>query len=248
MPIIGLSARKLRDGRVEGWTGSGVGERDQYLDRVAAAGAHPVLLNPAPFRTDAEAQAFVQRFDAIVLTGGPDVEPHRYGQSPHQAVYGTETDVDDFEFSLVRAARSTGTPVLAICRGLQVLNIAFGGTLHQHIPDLDGVSAHGRPGERSGELHHTVTVAEGSRLASVLSTTKPTCSCHHHQSAADIAPGFRVVATAADGIVEAIEPLDKWAALAVQWHPEDTARDDPRQQALFTWIATEAAEATAINS
>ncbi len=232
-PLIGLTARRLRNGRVAGWTGSGVGERDGYLERIGAAGAFAVLMDPAP-APPGEIAELVARFDAIVLTGGPDIEPHRYNQTPHEAVYGSDDIVDDFEFEIARAAQMSNTPLLAICRGLQVLNVAFGGTMHQHIPDLPGIEPHGIPGEHNGARLHDVDIAVDSRLHTVLSSSVAKCSCHHHQAIDELAPGWRVAARAHDGIIEAIEPMHSdWFVVAVQWHPEDTAATDSVQQALF---------------
>ena len=242
-PIIGLTARRLADDRVRGWTGAGMGERDKYLDRVRAAGGIPILLDPACDPRH-DVVSIIDRIDGLILTGGPDIEPRRYGEVAHPEVYGTDAIVDDFEFSCVHAAYSTRTPLLAICRGLQVVNVAFGGTMHQHIPDLDGVEAHGRPGVRDGEYHHVVTLSADSRVARVMGTTTPTSSCHHHQSADQLGDGLRVVGRAADGIVEALEHHDtSWCSLAVEWHPEDTAIDDPAQQALFDELVRNATAA-----
>ncbi len=232
-PLIGLSARRLSVGRVQGWAGAGIGERDGYFARVRAAGGLAVMLDPNGAE-DGDASELVGRLDAIVLTGGPDVEPGRYGQTPHETVYGTDAVVDDFETTLALAAIDRGVPVLGVCRGLQVLNVALGGSLHQHITELAGVDRHGRPGERDGELHHEVALEPGSRIAGIMGTTRPVCSCHHHQSIDTAASALRVVGRAADGIVEAVEATDAEAfVVAVQWHPEDTAAHDPHQQALF---------------
>ena len=232
-PIIGLTARRLDDDRVRGWTGPGMGERDKYLARVRAAGGIPVLLDPNSDAVE-DVPAIVDRIDGLILTGGPDVEPHRYGAERHEMVYGTDAVVDDFELACVHAAYASRTPLLAICRGLQVFNVAFGGTLHQHIPDLPGVEPHGRPGVRDGEYHHVVTLMPDSRVAVVMGTTTPTSSCNHHPSVDRTGPDVRVVGKAHDGIVEALEHnAADWCALAVEWHPEDTAPDDPAQQRLF---------------
>jgi putative glutamine amidotransferase len=232
-PLVALTARRLADGRVRGWQSRGTGERAGYMERVRAAGGLPVLLDPCELDADA-ADAVVVRFDALVLTGGPDIEPHRYGAPARPEVYGTDAIVDDFELALAGAALRHRTPLLAICRGIQVLNVACGGTLHQHIPALPGVDPHGRPGEAKGELIHTVELTEGSRLARVMRTTRPVCSCHHHQAIDRLGAGLRVTGVAADGIIEAVE-LEHGDAfvLAVQWHPEDTAPIDASQQALF---------------
>lgn len=233
LPLVGLSARRLAVGRVRGWNGSGIGERDGYSDRVRAAGGLPVLLDPNGVH-EIDATVLVERLDAVLLTGGPDVEPERYGQDPHGSVYGTDAIVDDFEIALALAAIEQRLPLLGVCRGLQVLNVALGGSLHQHIVELPGVGHHGRPGEHGGELLHGVTLDGDSRVAAIMGTTTPTCSCHHHQSVDTPAPRLRVVGHAVDGVVEAMESTDPdHFLLAVQWHPEDTAADDPQQQALF---------------
>ncbi|HEY1740021.1 MAG TPA: gamma-glutamyl-gamma-aminobutyrate hydrolase family protein [Acidimicrobiia bacterium] len=236
---MGVTARRLAAGRVTGWHADGVGERSKYLERVRAAGGLPVVLDPA-VGTDAgaagEVDKLVARLDAVLLTGGPDVAPACYHEAPHDTVYGTDDVVDGFEFALAHAALRAEVPMLAICRGIQVLNVACGGSLHQHIPDLPGVAAHGRPGEAGGEWPHTVTLDPDSRLARVMGTDRPICSCHHHQSIDQVGDGLRVVGRADDGIIEAIEPASSERAgfvLAVQWHPEDTATNDCAQQRLF---------------
>ncbi len=195
------------------------------LDPGLATGTEPAVA----------VRALVDRLDAIVLTGGPDVAPARYGASSHSDEYGTDDVVDAFELELVRAALAARRPLLAICRGIQVLNVACGGSLHQHIPELPGVEPHGRPGQPNGEQMRTVTLDPSSRLAAVMGTATPACSCHHHQAVDRVGAGLQVVGRAADGIVEALECTEPSAGfvLAVQWHPEDTAADDPAQQHLF---------------
>ncbi len=239
-PLVGLTARRLAQGRVSGWQSAGSGERAGYMDRVRAAGGLPVLLDPAPGAAG-DAEDLVARLDALVLTGGPDVEPSRYGQAAHDSVYGTDAHVDDFETAITRAALAARLPVLAICRGIQVLNVVCGGTLYQHIPDRPGVEPHGRPGERDGERIQRIDIVGDSRLARVMGTTEPMCSCHHHQAVDQLGDGLRVVGRAADGVVEAIELIDPGVpVLAVQWHPEDTAANDPAQQALFDAVVADA--------
>lgn len=218
MVTVGLTGRRL----------------EKYLDAITRAGGQPRIVLP-----DEDPHAVLDEIGALVLGGGPDVEPARYGQEPHPETYGVEPHVDAFEIELLHAALERELPVLAICRGCQVVNVAFGGTLHQHIPDDPGVPPHGKPGERGERAERTVEVAPGSLVASVLGATTITASCHHHQAVADPGKGLRVVARAADGIVEAIELDDAWL-LAVQWHPEDTAATDPRQQALFDAVTARA--------
>ncbi len=200
-----------------------------YLDAVVRAGARPIVIDPVGDPT-----GLLERVDALVLTGGPDLDPRAYGQLPHPQTYGVDTRVDDFEIPLVHEAIARATPTLAICRGVQVLNVALGGSLHQHLPDDPGVEPHGRPGEPGGAHLHDVSIDPASRLATVMDATSVRASCHHHQGVDKLGDGLHAVARAADGVVEGLE-LDRrsqWL-LAVQWHPEDTAATDPAQQRLF---------------
>lgn len=238
-PFVGLTARRLAAGRVSRWQAAGTGEQQPYLDAIHRAGGHAALLAPVEgFHGDtaaAVARDLLTRVDALVLTGGPDLDPTTYGQVPHDTVYGLDTVVDAFELELARAAHESSIPTLAICRGLQVLNVALGGTLHQHIPEHPGVTPHGTPAVDDGALLHAFDLDPSSRIAAAIGTTSVRGSCHHHQAIDRLAPPLRVVAQAADGIIEACElhaASDRFF-VAVQWHPEDTAADDPVQQRLF---------------
>jgi gamma-glutamyl-gamma-aminobutyrate hydrolase PuuD len=234
--VIAVTGRRL--GRTEKWPYSGAAALPYaYLDAVTRAGGQPVIVNDAP-----DVKELVARVDAIVLTGGPDVDPRLYGQPPHPATYGVDPQADEFECALADVAIARGIPVLAICRGFQVLNVARGGTLHQHIPDDPGVPRHGEPGVAGGARLHDITLDARSLLADVMDATRVTVSCHHHQAIATPGDGLRVVGRAADGIVEAME-LDGSFVLAVQWHPEDTADDDPAQQRLFDALVRRATTA-----
>jgi putative glutamine amidotransferase len=199
-----------------------------YIDAVLRASGQPIVVDDV-----ADPKAFLERVDAVVLTGGPDVDPARYGEERSETVYGVSRRADDFEIALTEAALNRGIPVLAICRGIQVLNVARGGSLYQNIPDDPGVAPHGLPGVVGGALEHTVALEAGSLTANVMGATWVTASCHHHQSLDRLGDGLRVVGRAADGIVEAVELDDDSFMLAVQWHPEDTAARDPAQQNLF---------------
>jgi putative glutamine amidotransferase len=224
--IVALTGRRL--GRTDRWPYSGASALPRpYFDAVERAGGQPVLVDDAR-----DPKALLARVDALVLTGGPDVDPALYGEAPHPAVYGVDRRADDFESTLADVAVARGVPVLAICRGFQVLNVARGGSLHQHVPDEPGVPPHGRPGEAGGARLHEVHLDGDSLLADVMDGTCVTVSCHHHQAVARLGDGLRVVGRAGDGIVEAME-LDGSFVLAVQWHPEDTAGDDRSQQRLF---------------
>jgi gamma-glutamyl-gamma-aminobutyrate hydrolase PuuD len=231
--IVALTGRRL--GRTDKWPYSGAAALPySYVDAVLRAGGQPVIVNDTRDPKD-----LLARIDALVLTGGPDVDPSRYGETAHPSVYGVDSADDDFECALAEAALVRSMPTLAICRGIQVLNVARGGTLHQHIPDDPGVPRHGEPGVAGGARQHEVTLDAGSLVAEVMDSTRVTASCHHHQAIAHLGDGLRVVGRAADGIVEALE-LDGAFLLAVQWHPEDTAADDRAQQRLFDALVNRA--------
>lgn len=167
--------------------------------------------------------------DGLLLTGGDDVAPARYGEDVHAAVVPAEPGRDEFEIALVREARARRLPVLAICRGVQVLNVACGGTLVQHIPsEVPGALAHSleAPPHQPMALAHEIWVDRDTRLAAVLGervSEADTCAVNsrHHQAVKDVAPGFRVSATSPDGVIEAIEDPAARFCLGVQWHPEN---------------------------
>jgi putative glutamine amidotransferase len=222
-PVIGISAYSER-ARWGVWDTGAVLLPQQYCAQVAAAGGVPVLLPPL-----AGIELAVGRLDGLVLSGGADVGPGRYGAAAHEQTRGVRPDRDAAEAALLAAALGRGLPVLGICRGLQVINVARGGTLHQHLPDLVGHAGHGPTPGAYGS--HPVRVTPGSNLAGVLGRTEldgvPT---HHHQAIDRLGDGLTAVAWTPDGVIEAVE-LDVPGcpfALAVQWHPE--AGSDP---ALF---------------
>jgi putative glutamine amidotransferase len=176
----------------------------------------------------------LEGFDGLLLAGGGDIDPNRYGADPHPDQYGVDPDRDATELDLLLAAREAGLPILAICRGIQLVNVATGGTLHQHLPDDTGRMTHGDPmGGLSAS--HGVTVTEGSALAEAVGATRiERCTSHHHQGVERVGGGLRAVGWSDDGLVEALEPAGEgpWM-VAVQWHPEVTAEHDPVQQAIF---------------
>jgi putative glutamine amidotransferase len=178
----------------------------------------------------------LEPFDGLVLIGGGDVDPARYGQAPHSEVYGLDPDRDALEVDLLLEADRCHMPVLGICRGLQVVNVAFGGTLHQHLPDVPGLDRHRAP---SSGLMHEVKVDESSRLHSACGQAALEASSWHHQGIDTLGEGLVPAASSGDGLIEAIERTDGWV-VAVQWHPEETAATDPAQQALFDAFARQA--------
>ncbi|MEV7597083.1 gamma-glutamyl-gamma-aminobutyrate hydrolase family protein [Kitasatospora sp. NPDC089797] len=199
------------------------------VESVWRAGGEPVGLHPhAPGGTcpPSEVAARLGAFDALLLPGGGDIAPHRYGHpDTHASVYDVDDEQDGFDLAAARHAVGTGMPLLAICRGLQAVNTALGGTLHQDM---------GGPEREHRHLVHPVTVAPGSALCGAAGTGELDASCFHHQRVDRLGRGLAVTATAADGTVEALElPSGAGWFLGVQWHPEDTAAQDPAQQRLF---------------
>jgi putative glutamine amidotransferase len=187
-----------------------------YLRAIDAAGGVPVVLPPL-----GDAEAFLDRLDGICLSGGPDLDPDAYGAAERHVELGpTEPSLDAFELALARAADARGLPILGVCRGAQALNVARGGTLHQHVPDLAGVSLEHRqtaPGERPAQA---VEIEAGSLLARTLGRRVARVNSFHHQAVRRLGRGLRVVARAPDGVVEGIEGIDGRFVLGVQWHAE----------------------------
>ncbi len=235
-PLIAVPAYPVKPGRVEGWVTAAVAAPDTYLHALRRAGAQEAVIMPDAL-DEREAAELLTRFDGLLLLGGGDLDPETYGQARAEEVYGVIARRDRFELPLVHAAREHALPTLAICRGHQVLNVALGGTLDQHITSRDGVVGHGLPGVEGGSTMHAVRVHEGSRLATALGATATTVSSHHHQAVEKLGDGLEAVAWAEDGIVELIDG-DAWM-IGVQWHPEDTAATDPVQQRLFDGFVAE---------
>ncbi len=238
-PLVVIPAPHLASGRVLGWAGGGYALPERYVAALRRAGARVVLLPLTSAHPPEEALA---PFSGLLLPGGGDVDPAHYGAAAHPAQYGVHPERDDAELALVGAAMDMGLPVMAICRGMQVLNVALGGTLHQHLPELEGMDLHGHPRADASVLHD-VKVAAGTRLAEACASEVLRCTSHHHQGIDRLGDGLAVVALSGDGLVEAVEPADPDAPwlVAVQWHPEMTAADDPLQQALFDGFVAQVA-------
>lgn len=210
-----------------------------YLEAVEAAGGIPVILAPLPAR---RLESIIDRLDGLCLSGGPDLEPACYGAGAHPELGPTEPEVDLFELGLVRAARRRGMPILAICRGMQVLNVSRGGTLVQHLPDLSG-EIHHRQTERASEPTHTVAVAADSRLARIVEADRIEVNSFHHQAIDRLGAGLDPVGWSDDGVIEAVEAPGDVFTVGVQWHAEClTGR--PEQARLFESLIA-AAEARA---
>lgn len=199
-----------------------------YLRAIEAAGAMALLLPPQSLSPE-EAAELLGQLDGLVVVGGNDIAPSFYGQEAHPATVVASGERDNFELAAVAEAERSGLPLLAICRGLQVLNVARGGTLVQHLPDVVGHEEHSPVPDGYGE--HPVAIEAETKLASLLSWEKGSVPTHHHQGVGVVGEGLRPAAYAADGVIEALEDASLPFLVAVQWHPE--AGDDP---ALFVGL------------
>jgi len=192
-----------------------------YVESIRRAGGEPVEVVAG---TETPEQ-ILARVDGLMLTGGGDVDPQLYGEEPNATFQPAENGRDAFEIALSRAAVASGIPFLAICRGMQVLNVAMGGTLVQDIPSqITGALDHSVPEPRFA-IAHEVWVSKGSKLSTLLADhMEDGETCHvnsrHHQSVKEAATGFEVTATSPDGVIEAMERTDGTFCVAVQWHPE----------------------------
>ena len=204
-----------------------------YVEAVRRAGGIPLLIAPGEPRLD----DLLAALDGLILSGGGDVDPARYGSAGHPTIYMIDTERDATELDLARRVAASGAPTLCICRGLQVLNVALGGTLVEHLPDLlPGTIQH--RGEPDGPTAHTLTVLPETKLAALLDAGPMHGVSWHHQAIRTVAPTLTVSAQAEDGTIEAVEaPNHPWL-IATQWHPEMSAATDPRQQQLFDAFIT----------
>ena len=189
----------------------------QYAAAVESTGGVPVLLPPVG--QPGAADAVVARLDGLVISGGADVDPERYGQAAHDRTTGWRPDRDAWESALLDAADAAGLPVLGVCRGMQVMAVHAGGVLDQHLPDTVDHDGHSPGGDEFGAV--PVTTAAGTRVAALVGD-RLSVNCHHHQSVREH-PGFTAVAHAADGTLEAMEAPGDRFCVGVQWHPETAA-------------------------
>jgi len=195
------------------------------IEAVWRAGGEPATIHPADPATE-DVTARLARFDGVLLPGGGDIAPHRYGVTDtHDSVYDVDDLQDAFDLEVARTAIASGLPLLAICRGLQIVNVARGGGLEQDM---------GGPEREHRHIVHPVAIRPGTLLEQATGAEKAEASCYHHQRVDRTGDGLVATAHAADGTVEALElPGSAGWFTAVQWHPEDTAHEDPAQQGLF---------------
>ncbi len=234
-PVIGVTVSEIR--RKEAVQNVRHGEPAQtemtlglsYMRAVEVAGGLPLALPPL---TTEKIDSLLEHLSGVLLTGGPDLDPSCYGAERHSELGPTDPVVDAFEIALCRHAYRRGTPILGICRGAQVLNVARGGTLHQHLPDLTDGSVEHRQMDGGNHATHDVRVAPDSGLAQTTGGGPVKVNSFHHQTIDRLGLDLRAVAWAEDGLIEAVEAAESRFALGVQWHAE-TLVADAGQLALF---------------
>jgi putative glutamine amidotransferase len=232
-PLIAIPTYHFGPRWVGSWRGAyAIPER--YVTALCLAGARTALLPPGQ---PVAAEQLLEPFQGLLLAGGGDIDPARYGEAAHSAPHLMDPDRDDLELKLATVGDRLGLPILGICRGMQVLNVAFGGTLIQHLPVLSGLSEH--HGDSEGELVHRLRVQPGSRLACALGCTEVDGLSRHHQGLKRLGDGFKATAWSADGLVEGIERESGWT-VGVLWHPDRTAHADAAQYNLLHTFVDEA--------
>ena len=210
---------------------------EPYVRRVEEAGGLPILL---PICDPARAPEYLSLCDGLLVIGGDDVDPALYGEEPHPDLGPVDRARDDFEIALIRAASAGRVPTLGICRGVQVMNVALGGTLHQHVPaEVPDAIAHGGGYD---DLHE-IAVAKGCRLAAVVGESRLAVNSHHHQAIDRPAKGLVVTARAPDGVIEGAEAPGHPFLVGVQWHPERMHAESTRR--LFRAFVEAARSASA---
>lgn len=233
-PFIGITGSHYTTST---WSPSAVGTRRPYVDAVIAAGGVPVVMPPVLAPHDDILDAYLAHIDGLLLPGGGDIDPALYGAAVHPKTANIDAFRDYSELYLTRAAVQRGTPILGICRGLQVINVALGGTMIQDIPDeVGGPWAHNGSATREDWEHmaHPMRIEADSQLATLLGTTEMSVNSLHHQALGQLGHGLRAVAWSDDGIIEGAEGTGANFIVAVQCHPEalyDNA--DPRWQQMF---------------
>ena len=227
-PIVGLTTYPAS--ATHGWHTPAL-----YVDAVLRAGGVPMMLSG---QCPDCAERWLDVVDGVVLIGGGDINPAEFGSAGHETIYNLSAERDAMELALMRALLTHPKPVLAICRGMQILNTVLGGTLHVHLPDVVGESVLHRAPPRD-PIQHSIQVAADSELAKVIGQQVHTASWHH-QAIDQLGQGLKAVAWAPDGVIEAVELEGRQDLLAVQWHPEITAAEDDGQQHMFDWLIKQA--------
>ena len=233
-PIIGITTGYAEDGRPT------CALPAAYVDSVLLAGGLPVLLPPV--EGEGLVGRLLDRVSGVLFAGGADVDPAAYGAEPHRKTALLHPRRNSFELALARLAARRSVPMMGICLGCQMLNVALGGTLYQHIPDQIASPLPHSPGQPGERVYHQVTIDPNSHLAAILGTTALEVNSSHHQSIRGLAPELRAVAWSRDGVIEAAEARDQRFIVAIQWHPENLAAERPQHRALFEALVAAARE------
>jgi putative glutamine amidotransferase len=217
VPLIGITSY-LEQCRFGLWDVPAAVIGRTYVDAVVTAGGMPVLLPPV----GRWLPEHVSRLDGLVLAGGADIDPSRYGQAPHPKTGTLRPERDTSEFGLFHLALEADLPVLGVCRGIELINIAMGGTLQQHLPDVVGAEVHNPAPGVFGT--NEIKLTPGSAVAGLIGD-HVTVHCHHHQGIGQLANGLTAVGWSSDGVIEAVEVPDSGFVVGVQWHPEENSAD-----------------------
>jgi putative glutamine amidotransferase len=201
-----------------------------YVRAIDAAGGLPIVLPPVHH---AGADELLDDLDGLCLPGGPDIHPTLYGAEPHPRLGPTWPQLDSFELALARRADRSGLPILAVCRGAQILNVARGGTLHQHLPDITDGSIEHRQRDSGSHPTHAARIEHGSRIGEILGVNDTRVNSFHHQGMDELGEGLHAVAWSPDGVVEAIEAQTGRYVVGVQWHAEGLADAGGAHARLF---------------
>ena len=203
-----------------------------YVNAVVSSGGAPFFI---PLIQDSSVlESLVSRLDGLLLSGGPDINPIYFQSEPHAKLGVIDSDKDSLELQIAKLALDADLPILGICRGIQLLNVVGGGTLYQDIPsEVTVPTLKHRQDAPMTTLTHSVNLEQGTKLQEILQQKQLHVNSHHHQSVKEIAPGFRLTATAPDGIIEGIEHTSKPFVVGVQWHPEGSYPGDTNAQNVF---------------
>lgn len=239
-PVIGITANTRPPDDPERSFSTGVKLHylsDPYCQFVIRGGGVPVLLPPITELQRVEEVA--SRIDGLLLTGGVDVDPSLYGQDRHPKTYGCDLERDRFEIALLQESRRQGKAILGICRGIQLMNVAFGGTLYQDLPSqVEGALRH-HQWEDKKETFHSILLTRYSPLSELFQSNEIQVNSSHHQAVKDLGRGLVPLAASSDGVIEAVHCPSDRCTIGVQWHPERML-EDPRQIELARWFVAQA--------